>query len=236
MKTARILVVEDDAHIREGLAAALQSENYAVETARDGEEGAQRLAADRFDLVLLDLMMPGRSGFEVCREFRRRDARTPVIMLTAKGEEIDKVVGLELGADDYITKPFGLRELLARVAAALRRARARDAAPADAALPDEFHFGAAAVDRRRFVCRRGKRETPLTVREMKLIEIFAAHPDEVMSRDALLNAAWGRHYFGTTRTLDQHIAQLRKKIEADPADPRAILTVHGIGYRYRPPA
>jgi DNA-binding response OmpR family regulator len=173
----------------------------------------------------------------VCRAIRRKDARLPVIILTAKGEEIDKVVGFELGADDYITKPFGVRELLARIAAVLRRSRA---APAPAAEtgdpPDVFPFGCATVDRRKMRAQSGTRTFDLSARELKLIECFRARPDEVLSRDELLNRVWGIDYFGTTRTLDQHIAQLRKKIERHPAEPECLLTVHGVGYRYLPPA
>jgi DNA-binding response OmpR family regulator len=237
MSKPKILVAEDDAHIRQGLVDALESEGYAVVAARHGGEALQRYEAGGFDLVMLDVMMPERSGYDVCRGIRARDPRTPIILVTAKGEEIDKVVGLELGADDYITKPFGVRELLARVAAVLRRARGATEVPRAAAvpaLPDVLAFGACTVERKTFRLRRGRQAFELTARELKLIEIFHAHPDEVLGRDVLLNEAWGIEYLGTTRTLDQHIAQLRKKVEADPADPRTILTVHGVGYRYRP--
>jgi len=230
-----ILIAEDDPHIREGLLATLESEGYRVTAARDGAEALRLLAKSKFDLVMLDVMMPAVSGFDVCRDLRRRDRTTPVIMLTAKSEEIDKVVGLELGADDYITKPFGVRELLARVAAVLRRAVATPPKQEKTApLPDVFAFGAAQIDRKKMRASRGKKSEDLTAREIKLIEIFLAHPDEVLSRDQLLNAAWGINYLGTTRTLDQHIVQLRKKIEKDSENPVTILTVHGIGYRYQP--
>ena len=236
---ARILIAEDDAAIRLGLIDLLESEGYAVVPASDGVQAIKLVAQERYDLLVLDVMMPGRSGYDVCRELRRRDQRTPVLFLTAKGEEIDKVVGLELGADDYVTKPFGVRELLARVAALLRRAK-RPADGADAAalgaLPDELVFGDARVQRKTFTVLRDGAETPLTPREMKLLEVFAAHPGEVLNRDQLLNAAWGVDYLGTTRTLDQHIAQLRKKIEVVPDEPRVLLTVHGVGYRFAPPA
>ena len=237
MSKLKILVAEDDAHIRQGLVDALESEGYAVVAARHGGEALQRYEAGGFDLVMLDVMMPERSGYDVCRGIRTRDPRTPIILVTAKGEEVDKVVGLELGADDYITKPFGVRELLARVAAVLRRTRGATEAPRPAAappLPDVLAFGACAVERKTFRLRRRGEVFDLTARELKLVEIFHAHPDEVLSRDLLLNEAWGIEYLGTTRTLDQHIAQLRKKVEADPADPQTILTVHGVGYRYRP--
>lgn len=224
---SRILVIEDDANIREGIAETLRSECHEVECAGDGVEGMEKYRARRPELVLLDIMMPGKSGYDVCREIRAHDPATPVIMLTAKGEEVDKVLGLGLGADDYITKPFGIRELLARVAAALRRARAVQEGNTAA----EFEFGETTIDARRYCARspNGK-ETQLSDKELKLLRFLHAHPDEVMSRDALLNAVWGVSYFGSTRTLDQHIAQLRKKLGA----PSPIETVHGVGYRYRP--
>lgn len=236
MSALRILVAEDDPHIRDGLVDALASEGYEPLPACDGDEALRVWERERPALVLLDLMMPGQSGYDVCRAIRRQEAQTPIIMLTAKGEEIDKVVGLELGADDYITKPFGVRELLARVAAVLRRARVPGAAVSQEpdALPETLTFGAAQIDRRTYRGHLGRRAFDLTARELKLIETFWKHPDEVLSRDALLNAVWGIEYYGTTRTLDQHMAQLRKKIERHPASPEVLLTVHGVGYRYLP--
>jgi DNA-binding response OmpR family regulator len=234
MKNRHILVVEDDQNIRRGIVDILESEGYEATAARDGAEGLKIFRQDKFDLVLLDLMMPEMSGYDLCREIRKRDAKVPVLMLTAKSEEIDKVVGLELGADDYITKPFGVRELLARVAAALRRAHTSgDGAPET--LPEEFVFGSATVRPLKFEMLRGKEVLPLTPRELKLIELFFRHPDEVLTRNFLMDQAWGVDYLGTTRTLDQHIAQLRKKIEpaGDDAEP-VIATVHGVGYRYKP--
>ncbi len=227
---AKILIAEDDANIRLGLVATLESEGYAVTAAADGAQALKLFPQEKFALVVLDVMMPKASGYDVCRELRARGARVPVMFLTAKGEEIDKVVGLKLGADDYVTKPFGVHELLARVEALLRRAKATmEPAPE---LPPMFTLGAAEVDRRKFTAAIAGRSSPLTAREMKLAEVLAAHPGEVLARDALLNAVWGVDYSGTTRTLDQHVAQLRKKIEADPETPRTIATVHGIGYRY----
>lgn len=231
---ARILLAEDDANIRLGLVATLESEGYAVTAASDGAQALRLFPQETFDLVMLDIMMPAKNGYDVCRELRALGASVPVLLLTAKGEEIDKVVGLKLGADDYVTKPFGVHELLARVEALLRRARA--AGPALAAGgPDSvprFRLGAAEIDRRKFTATVAGRTTALTARELKLAEVFAAHPGEVLTRDALLNAVWGIDYFGTTRTLDQHVAQLRKKVEADPEQARSIATVHGVGYRY----
>jgi DNA-binding response OmpR family regulator len=231
---ARILIAEDDANIRHGLVATLESEGYDVVAAADGAQALRLAAQSSFALAILDVMMPKASGYDVCRDLRARGDRLPVLMLTAKGEEVDKVVGLKLGADDYVTKPFGVQELLARVEALLRRSRLANVPGGDAspALPPVFRLGAAEVDRRAFTARLdGRDPVTLTAREMKLAEIFAAHPGEVLTRDALLNAVWGVDYFGTTRTLDQHVAQLRKKVERDPEHPAGILTVHGVGYR-----
>jgi len=228
---AKILIAEDDPNIRLGLVATLESEGYAVTAAADGAQALKLFPQEKFDLVILDVMMPKTSGYDVSRELRARGAREPVLFLTAKGEEIDKVVGLKLGADDYVTKPFGVHELLARVEALLRRSRTTGGGK-DPELPAVFRFGAAEIDRRKFTAGVAGRSEALTARELKLAEVFAAHPGEVLTRDALLNAVWGVGYYGTTRTLDQHVAQLRKKVEAVPDEPRAILTVHGVGYRY----
>ena len=234
---AKILIAEDDANIRLGLIATLESEGYGVTAAADGAQALRLFAQEKFDLVLLDVMMPKASGYDVCRELRAKGARVPVLFLTAKGEEIDKVVGLKLGGDDYVTKPFGVHELLARIEAVLRRAR--DGSAGERASgenrPPVFRLGAAEIDRRKFVASVAGRASVLTARELKLAEVFAAHRGEVLTRDALLNAVWGVGYFGTTRTLDQHVAQLRKKIEAGPESPAAIVTVHGVGYRYDGP-
>jgi DNA-binding response OmpR family regulator len=227
---AKILIAEDDANIRLGLVATLESEGYAVTAAADGAQALKLFPQEKFDLVMLDVMMPKKSGYDVCRELRGREARVPVLFLTAKGEEVDKVVGLKLGADDYVTKPFGVHELLARVEALLRRGRSASAEPA-AALPPIFKLGAAQIDRRKFTATVGGQTSQLTARELKLAETFAAHAGEVLTRDVLLNAVWGVDYFGTTRTLDQHVAQLRKKVELEPESPVTLVTVHGVGYR-----
>jgi DNA-binding response OmpR family regulator len=228
----KILIAEDDANIRLGLIATLESEGYVVVAASDGAQALRLLPQDKFDLVVLDVMMPKASGYDVCRELRARGENMPVLFLTAKGEEVDKVVGLKLGADDYVTKPFGVHELLARIEALLRRARgAKSGSKDEVDLPPIFQFGGAQIDRHRFMAIVAGHEQPVTSRELKLAEIFVSHPGEVLTRDALLNAVWGVNYLGTTRTLDQHVAQLRKKvIGPDEADP--IGTVHGVGYRY----
>jgi DNA-binding response OmpR family regulator len=231
--TAKILIAEDDPNIRLGLVATLESEGYGVTAAGDGAQALKLFPQEKFDLVILDVMMPKASGYEVCRALRAQGARVPILFLTAKGEEIDKVVGLKIGADDYVTKPFGVHELLARVEALLRRSRttAAEQGGAAAVLPPVFRMGAAEIDRRKFTATVAGRTSDLTARELRLAEVLAAHPGEVLTRDALLNAVWGVGYFGTTRTLDQHVAQLRKKVEAVPDEPRTILTVHGVGYR-----
>jgi DNA-binding response OmpR family regulator len=235
---ARILIAEDDANIRLGLVATLESEGYDVVAAADGAQALKLYPQQKYDLVILDVMMPKASGYDVCRELRAGGVMTPVLLLTAKGEEVDKVVGLKLGADDYVVKPFGVHELLARVEALLRRGRltaAGAAAVTVASQPPVFRLGAAEIDRNAFTARRpGQPAETLTARELKLAETFAAHAGETLTRDALLNAVWGVAYFGTTRTLDQHVAQLRKKIEPDADAPRVIVTVHGVGYRYVP--
>ena len=233
---ARPLIAEDDANIRAGLVATLESDGYAVTAASDGAQALKLFPQEKYDLVILDIMMPQQSGYDVCRELRRRDSRVPILFLTAKGEEVDKVVGLRLGADDYVLKPFGVHELLARVEALLRRSRASAPALAAAEAAPSFRLGAATIDRRKFSASVAGRTAALTARELKLAEVFAANPGEVLTRDALLNAVWGVDYFGTTRTLDQHVAQLRKKVEPAPDAPEAIVTVHGVGYRYDPPA
>ncbi len=232
LKKAHVLVAEDDENIREGLEDTLISEGYAVTAAKDGNAALDAYENGRFDLVLLDVMMPGKSGYDLCRIIRARDEGLPVIMLTAKGEEIDKVVGLKLGADDYITKPFGIHELLARIEAVLRRSR-RSVEKETPLIPDRFIFGGRTVRTRNYTIEKNGETLDLSEREMKLLLFFHAHPGEVLGRDALLNEVWGIDYYGNTRTLDQHVAQLRKKVEDDPSNPAIITTVHGIGYRYK---
>ena len=226
----KVLIVEDDAAIREALEEAITADGHAAVCVADGGQAVRRFAGEPFDLVLLDLMLPVLNGYDVCRKIRETDRRVPIIMLTAKGEEIDKVLGLELGADDYVTKPFGVREILARVHTAFRHQDLMAAPPA-ASAADTFYFGEALIDRKRFTATRNKTTVELTPRELHLLEVFHRRKGEVLSRDALLNEVWGIDYFGTTRTLDQHIAQVRKKVESDGA-PNLIKTVHGVGYQY----
>ena len=226
-----ILIVEDDPAIREALREAVVTDGHAATCAGDGGEAVRLFAGGAFDLVLLDLMLPVLSGYDVCRKIREKNRTVPILMLTAKGEEIDKVLGLELGADDYVTKPFGLREILARIHAAFRRQE--HTAPAGtpaAAAPDTFDFGPARIDRKRFTATRDRHTAELTARELHLLEVFRRCQGEALSRDQLLNEVWGIDYQGTTRTLDQHIAQVRKKI--GDAEARVIKTVHGVGYQF----
>ena len=228
MKT-KILIVEDDPHILLGLEEVLKSDGFDVAVCNRGDRAVDAVAKHRPGLLLLDVMLPGLSGYDVCKQLRSKKVTAPILMLTAKGQEIDKVVGLELGADDYVTKPFGVRELLARIHALLRRT---SSAPADKAQPDSpFQIGEALIDPKTFQLKRGKTVEDLTARELKLLQLFFAHPGEVLSRDRLLNDVWGYNYYGTTRTLDQVIVQLRKKLGDNGDAPKHLLTVHGVGYK-----
>ena len=220
----RILVVEDEPGIAFALEADLQSEGYAVMVETRGDEAVKRARNESFDLVLLDVMLPGKDGYEVCREIRRAGVRTPIIMLTAKSHEAEKVMGLELGADDYITKPFSPRELRARVKAALRRSTP------DA--PEIFRFGDTEVDFTRCEVRRNGTLIDLSALEFKLLSAFVKSPGRVLTRQQLLDAAWGRDVNLNDRVVDNHIVGLRRKLEVDPAKPRFVLNIRGMGYRF----
>jgi DNA-binding response OmpR family regulator len=226
----KILIVEDDPAILTGLEDLLAGEGFEVRSARDGTAALRAYQAEAPALILLDIMIPRMSGLDVCREIRRKDPLTPILMLTAKGQEVDKIVGLELGADDYIVKPFGVGELLARVRAALRRAAARAAGARDMS---PIEFGEVRIDPKTFTGTKGGRSFPVTAREIELLRFFRSRAGEVIDRFTLLDEIWGVRYEGTTRTLDQHIAKLRQKIENDPAEPRHIQTVYGVGYRFQ---
>jgi len=234
MRNINILVAEDETNIRDGLIDALESEGYGAYGASDGDAAITVFNQKKVDLVLLDIMMPGTNGYDVCKLIREKNAEVPIIMLTAKGEEVDKVVGLKLGADDYMTKPFGIPELMARIGAALRRSRMHlgTKATKKEGLPGRFKFGEADIDTLQYQSRCGDVLFDLTPRELKLIEKFYRNPTRVLTREELLNDVWGIGYVGTTRTLDQHVAQLRKKIELQPGKPTTIVTVHGAGYKY----
>jgi len=222
----RILVVEDEPGIALGLEDDLKLEGYDVEVVADGAAAAHRAREGAFDLILLDVMLPGKDGFEVCRELRRAGMRVPILMLTAKTQEAEKVMGLELGADDYVTKPFGTRELRARIKALLRRATPTDAEN------ECVRFGDVEVDFRRGELRRAGTPVDLTPIEFKLLSLFVRAPGRLMSRDRLIEGAWGADTFTSDRIVDNHIANLRRKIEPDPAEPRYIRNVRGMGYRF----
>lgn len=236
----RILIVEDDPHILLGLEEVMKGDGFEVTVCNRGDKAVETVAKCQPSLIVLDVMLPGASGYDICKQLRSKKNTTPILMLTAKGQEIDKVVGLDLGADDYVTKPFGVRELLARIHALLRRADKNvGVARADknAGVTNGetvFHIGSAAVDPKTFQLRRGKTVEELTAKELKLLQVFATHPGEVLSRDRLLNDVWGYNYFGTTRTLDQVIVQLRKKLGDNGDSPKHLLTVHGVGYKIVP--
>jgi DNA-binding response OmpR family regulator len=220
-----VLVVEDDPAIREGLADALLDEGYEVATAGDGEAGYQLLERRAPDLVILDLMLPKLSGHELCRRARKRGIDTPIMMLTARGTESDRILGLDLGADDYVTKPFSVPELLARTRALLRRAHPiRD-------LPDEIRLGSTTVDFRRCEARKAGIDLHLTPKEYDALRFLAGREGEVATREELLREVWGYRQYVSTRTVDNHVSTLRAKIEDDPARPVHLLTVRGKGYK-----
>jgi DNA-binding response OmpR family regulator len=221
-----VLVVEDDATLRLGLQKALRSAGFAVSVAGTGTDGLESALSSRPDLVLLDVMLPGLNGFEVCEELRRHDAELPIIMLTAKGEEQDRVRGLRLGADDYVVKPFGVAELLARVDAALRRRRLGEEESA------VVRFAEVEIDFRAHTMHRGGKPLEATALEMRLLRYFVRHEGVLLPRQRILDAVWGSDYFGTDRTVDNFINRLRAKLEPDPKNPAFIVTVRGAGYRF----
>ena len=227
MKT-KILIVEDDPHILLGLEEVLKSDGFEVAVCNRGDQALSAIQKEQPNLIVLDVMLPGLSGFDICKQLRAKKNATPILMLTAKGQELDKVVGLDLGADDYVTKPFGVRELLARIHALQRRSRSVAAGGDGEAV---FQIGPATIDPKKFQLRRGKIVEELTARELKLLQVFHAHPGDVLSRDRLLNDVWGYNYYGTTRTLDQVVVQLRKKLGDHSGEPKHLLTVHGVGYK-----
>ena len=229
MKT-KILIVEDDPHILLGLEELLKSEGYETASCNRGDEAVAAVIKFQPTLIVLDVMLPGASGYDICKQLRAKKISAPILMLTAKGQEIDKVIGLDLGADDYVTKPFGVRELLARIQALLRRSGGVSVS-VSAADESPFKIGAAVIDPKTFQIKRGKVVEELTAKEIKLLQIFHAHAGEVLSRDKLLNEVWGYNYYGTTRTLDQVIVQLRKKLGDNGGEPKHLLTIHGVGYK-----
>jgi DNA-binding response OmpR family regulator len=224
--TAKILIVEDEPNMVAGLRDNFEFEGYAVITARDGVEGLQRALDESPDLVVLDVMMPRMSGLEVCKQLRAKRGSIPIIMLTARGQEVDKVVGLELGADDYVTKPFSIRELLARVKAVLRRTAV---VPKDM---DQHSFADVEVDLKRCRVLKAGKVLDVSSKEFELLKYFVCHSGEILSRDRLLEEVWGYENYPTTRTVDTHLVRLRQKLEPDPEQPQYFLTVHGTGYRF----
>ncbi len=222
----RILVVEDEPGIALGLEDDLRIEGWDVEVVGDGIEASRRARAESFDLILLDVMLPGRDGFDVCRELRKAGVQTPIIMMTAKSQEAEKVLGLDLGADDYVTKPFSPKELRARIRAALRR-RGAGTAPGEV-----YRFGDVEVDSSRGEVRRGGTVVDTTATEFKLLTAFVRNRGRVLSREKLLDEAWGESTFVTDRVVDNHIVALRRKIEHEPAEPKYLVSVRGLGYRF----
>jgi two-component system alkaline phosphatase synthesis response regulator PhoP len=222
-----ILIVEDDPAMSVALRDGFEFEKYNVEMAADGEDGLRLANRGDHDLIVLDVMLPKKSGLDVCKELRQNGSRTPVIMLTARGQEIDKIVGLKLGADDYVTKPFSFMELLARVEAVLRRVQRKTAG-------DEFEFGEIRLDFRTYQASKSGDTIELTPREFRILRYFIDHAEQVVSREALLNHVWGYDSSAFTRTVDTHMARLRQKVESTPSEPRHLLTVHRVGYKFVP--
>jgi len=227
----RILVIEDDPNILRGLQLNLGMEGYSVRSAADGETGLQLARAERFDLLVVDVMLPRLGGLEVIRELRQDDPDLPVLILSAKGQESDKVAGLQLGADDYMVKPFSLKELLARIDALLRRRRSRGETGGAHAVKKAGHVEIDLTARRATA---GGKALELTAREFDLLAFLVAHPDRVYSREQLMEAVWGSRYFGTARTVDNFVARLRAHIGDDADAPRHLETVRGVGYRFNP--
>ena len=222
----KVLIVEDDDSMITALRDGFEYEGYTVSMARDGAAGLRQASETAPDLIILDVMLPKMSGLDVCREIRKAGNTVPIIMLTARGQEIDKVLGLKLGADDYVTKPFGFLELMARVEAVLRRATGRPV------QVESFEFGSVKADFKHGEVRRNGKLLDLSAREVRLLQYFIEHRGEVVSRDRLLDAVWDYDSAPLTRTVDMHVAKLRKKIEDRPAQPRYLVTVHGQGYKF----
>jgi two-component system, OmpR family, alkaline phosphatase synthesis response regulator PhoP len=223
----RILLVEDEEDLRMTLTDRLRSEGYVPEQAIDGPEGVQKALEGKYDLIMLDVMLPKKSGFDVCRDIRNAGVTAPIVMLTARGQLVDKVLGLKIGADDYLTKPFEMLELLARVEAHLRRGTG---AAADKA--DERRFGEITVDLRGTTASRNGKTIPLSAREFRLLRYFVLNPGTTLSRETLLREVWGYNEDTFTRTVDVHVSSLRQKVEDDPKSPRFIITVPGLGYKF----
>ena len=224
----KILIVEDELNMVRGLKDNLEFEGFEVDTAMEGNTGLQKILQNKFDLILLDVMLPGISGFDICKTARKEGVIAPIIMLTAKGEEIDKVLGLELGADDYMTKPFSLRELLARIKAIMRRPQIGKEGSAE---PEFISIGNINVNFKNYVAKKGNNEIKMSYKEFEILHYMYIHAGKIIQRDDLMCDVWSIDYEVTTRTIDNFILKLRQKIEADPNNPKIILTVHGVGYK-----
>jgi two-component system alkaline phosphatase synthesis response regulator PhoP len=225
---ATILVIEDDLKILRGLEMNLKFEGHTVLSATDGHEGLKKALEEQADLLLLDLMLPGLSGYDICRKVRERKPGLPIVMLTAKGQEIDKVAGLDLGADDYVTKPFGVSELMARIRALLRRCEAREKGLT------QYSFGNVTLDFKKYQAEVGGKAVGLTAREFDLLRYLIERAGEAVHRSDLLDKVWGYNVTPTTRTVDSFVLDLRRKLEADPSHPEHILSVRGVGYKFVP--
>lgn len=232
----KVLIAEDDEATRNGLTEILRNEGYTVTSAANGAQALEMFAAFAPDFLCLDIMMPGRDGYQVCRQIRGSNPHIPIIFISAKSEEVDKVVGLELGADDFIVKPFGVREVVARIRAVTRRCMSAKPVPDTGMNGDlmPFSFGDLQVSPRELRARRGEKTIDLSLRDAKLLALFARNPGKVLSRFEISETCWDSEHLPTSRTLDQHISQLRKRIEIDPKNPALIETVHGVGYRHDP--
>lgn len=222
----KILIIEDDPAIRTGLKETFTTEGYNVSDAETGTKGFELAGKHDFDLIVLDLILPGKDGIEICKELRSDGVKTPIIMVTSRKEEIDKILGLEIGADDYVTKPFSIRELLARVKALIRRSTYE---PGDI---EEVAFANLKIDFKKQEMLRGENPVRLSATEYRILHYFIDHEGEVISRDKFLDEVWGYDSYPTTRTVDNYILSLRKKIEDDPANPKHLLTIHKVGYKF----
>ena len=225
----KILIAEDDQHIRDGLVEILRREGYSPIPAKDGQDAINQYEAHKPEFVLLDIMMPKRDGYEVCRHIRTTNKTVPVMFISAKSEEIDRIVGLELGADDYLMKPFSTREVVARIKAIMRRTQALKG---ESKAIKAFTIGDLEVDPASLRARRGDDVIELSIRDVKILNLLLKHQGEVVDRDTMFNECWGRNYFPNSRTLDQHVSKLRKLVELDHKNPQIIKTVHGVGYRF----
>jgi DNA-binding response OmpR family regulator len=222
----KILIIEDDPAIRLGLKESFNNEGYAVTETDSGDKGFEKAKTGEFDLIILDLILPNKDGIEVCRDLRSDGVKTPIIMVTSRKEEIDKILGLEIGADDYVTKPFSIRELLSRVKALIRRSTYE---PGDI---EEVSFAELKINFKKQEMVKGNNPVKLSATEYRILHYFIDHEGEVISRDKFLDEVWGYESFPTTRTVDNYIRSLRKKIEDDPTNPKHLLTVHKVGYKF----